>query len=71
MTFMASSGVAVYPDNSCFTQIFELRTKNTLVCYNFSEVAQTPLSFPCPKKSEYSKFSRFVAILCLAVINTH
>ena len=36
----------VYPVNSCFTQIFEWRTKNTLFVTIFPEVAQNSLRIP-------------------------
>jgi len=40
-----------YIVNSCFTQIFEWRTKNTLFVTIFPEVPQNSLSFPCSEKS--------------------
>jgi len=57
----------VYPVNSCFTQIFEWRTKNTLFVTIFPEVAQNFWEFPefsmFKEIPDYSRFSRFVAIL--------
>jgi len=41
----------VYPVNSCFTQIFEWRTKILCLLQFFPEVAQNSLSFPCSEKS--------------------
>jgi len=41
MTFIKGHDDPVYPINSCFTQIFLWRTKNTLFVTIFSEVAQT------------------------------
>jgi len=48
----------VYPVISCFTQIFEWRTKNTLFVTIFPRGCTEFLSFPCSKKPEYSRFSR-------------
>ena len=63
----------VYPVNSCFSQIFEWRTKNTLLQF-FPEVAQNSQEFPefsmLREIPEYSRFSRFVATLWLLWVQT-
>jgi len=59
MTFIKGHDDPVYPVNSCFTQISQWRTKNTLfVCCNFpwgctefTEFPENFLSFPCSEKS--------------------
>ena len=54
MAFIKGHDDPVYPVNSCFTQIFEWQTKNTLFVTIFPEDAQNSqnsLSFPCSDKS--------------------
>jgi len=46
MTFIKGHDDPVYPVNSCFTQIFEWRTKNTLLSI-----------FPCTEFPEFSMFT--------------
>ena len=69
MTFIKGHDDPAYPVNSCFTQIFEWRTKNTFVCYNFSlrlhRIHRIPWEFHVfsmfKEIPKYSRFSRFVA----------
>ena len=64
MTFIKSHDDPVYTLNSCFTQIFEWRTKNTLFFYNFSlRLHRIPEFSTFREIPEYSRFSRFVATL--------
>ena len=64
MTFSKGHDDHVYPVNSCFTQIFEWRTKNTMFVTIFhwgcTEFAEFSMFREIP---EYSRFSRFVATL--------
>ena len=54
----------VYPDNSCFTQIFEWWTKNTLFVYNFSlRLHRIPWVFHVQRNPGVFQFPRFVATL--------
>ena len=64
MTFIKGHDDPVYPVNSCSTQIFEWRTKNTLFVTIFpwgcTEFPEFSMFREIP---EYSRFSRFVATL--------
>ena len=55
MTFIKGHDDPVYPVNSCFTQIFEQRTKILCLlqwgCTEFTEFPENSLSFPCSEKS--------------------
>ena len=67
MTFIKGHDDPVYPVNSCFTQIFEWRTKNTLLVTIFpwccTEFPRIPWFSMFREIPEYSRFSRFVATL--------
>ena len=64
MTFIKGHDDPVYPVNSCFTQIFEWQTKNTLFVTIFPwGCTEFPEFSTFREILEYSRFSRFVATL--------
>jgi len=67
MTYIKGHDDPVYPVNSCFTQIFEWRTKILCLLQFFRgciEFTKFPEFSMFGEILEYSRFSRFVATLC-------